>query len=77
MRNRNQRAVAFIYEFIDPCQKEAAKKIEVSQSMLSNIQNGKRNVSMSLLSNLIINHRLNANWYFRGRGRKRLIERHT
>ena len=71
-REKVNRAAQFIEEFINPIQKEAAKELGITQAAVSHIHCRHQGPSNKLLWRLVIDYRMNANWYFTGRGRKQL-----
>jgi transcriptional regulator with XRE-family HTH domain len=71
-KEKLERAAQFIDEFISPIQKEAAKELGITPAAISHVHCLRQGVSKKLLWKLVIDYRMNANWYFTGRGRKRL-----
>ena len=49
-------------------QQEFAESLELSQGVISSIENGRRNVSRNVLESLGLKHRINATWVLTGEG---------
>ncbi|NII81681.1 MULTISPECIES: helix-turn-helix domain-containing protein [unclassified Pedobacter] len=67
-QQRIKRLIHFRTKYISPSQNKAAKLLDTPQSTLSYVENGERQISLSLLEKIYTKYNMNSEWFRNGTG---------